>query len=71
MPQEKDGLSDPISCRFEFDQFEFIKDLEKRQILGRNKNAVVRALIAYAMQDMAKTEFIQKHLAMREAARRG
>lgn len=71
MPQERDGLTDSISFRLEVEQLAFIKDLEKRRILGRNQSAVLRALINYAMQDMAKNEFIQKYQAMREAARRG
>jgi len=69
--EQKDGLSDPFSIRLEADQLDFIKDLEKRRILGRNQSAVIRALISYAMQDMAKNDFIQKHLAMRESARKG
>jgi len=69
--EEKDGLSDSFSIRLEADQLDFIKDLEKHRILGRNQSAVIRALISYAMQDMAKNDFIQKHLSMRGAARKG
>lgn len=71
MSEERDGLTDSISFRLEVEQLAFIKDLEKRRILGRNQSAVLRALINYAMQEMAKNEFIQKYQAMREAARKG
>lgn len=70
MTEEKDRLSDPITCRLEFDQLDFIEDLERRRIFGWSKAAVIRRLIGYAMDDMAKTDFIQKSLAMRQAAKK-
>ena len=60
-----------FGCRLEAEQISFIKDLVKRRVFGSKKSAVVRALLNYAMQDMAKTDFIQKYLAMRSAARKG
>ena len=71
MEEEKgDGL-EKFGCRLEAEQISFIKDLVKRRVFGSKKSAVVRALLNYAMQDMAKTDFIQKYLAMRSAARKG
>lgn len=71
MEEEKgDGL-EPFSCRLEAEQISFIKDLVKRRVLGNKKSAVVRALLNYAIQDMAKTEFIQKYRQMRDAVRKG
>lgn len=57
-------------CRLEPEQISFIEDLASRRVLGSKKSAVLRALISYAMQHMAKEEFIQKYRAMREAARK-
>jgi hypothetical protein len=59
-----------VPCRLEQDQFAFIEDLKNRRILGRNRNAVIRALINYAMVDMAKTGFLQQYRAMRDEARK-
>jgi len=68
--EKGDGL-EKFGCRLEAEQISFIKDLVKRRVFGSKKSAVVRALLNYAMQDMAKTDFIQKYLAMRSAARKG
>jgi hypothetical protein len=68
--EKGDGL-EKFSCRLEAEQVNFINDLVNRRVLGSKKSAVARALLNYAMQDMAKTDFIQKYLAMRNAARKG
>jgi hypothetical protein len=68
--QEKDDNLRAFQCRLEPEQIEFIDDLARRRILGSKKSAVLRALISYAMQHMAETEFIQKYKAMRESARK-
>jgi hypothetical protein len=66
---EKDRL-EGFPCRLEAEQIAFIEDLAENRILGKDKSAVLRALVNYAMTDMAKTEFIQKYRAMRDAARK-
>lgn len=70
MEEEKDDNLKLFPCRLEAEQIAFIKDLAKRRVLGHNKSAVMRALLNYAMQDMAKTEFIQKYRQMRDALRK-
>jgi hypothetical protein len=69
--EEKDDRLEQFPCRLEAEQISFIEDLAKRRILGRHKSAVLRALVNYAMTDMAKTDFIQKYRQMRDAARKG
>lgn len=70
MEEEKgDGL-EKFSCRLEPEQISFINDLVKRRVLGSKKSAVMRALLNYAMQEMAKTEYVQKYRAMRDALRK-
>jgi hypothetical protein len=71
MEQEKDDNLVAFPCRLEPEQISFIEDLAKRRVLGSKKSAVLRALISYAMQHMAKEEFVQKYRDMRDAARRG
>ena len=71
MQEEKEEGLEPFSCRLEAEQISFINDLVKRRVLGHKKSAVVRALLNYAMQDMAKTEFIQKYRQMRDALSKG
>lgn len=71
MEDEREDRLVPFSCRLEAEQESFIVDLAQRRVLGRNKSAVIRALLNYAMQDMAKIDFIQKYRAMRDAARKG
>jgi hypothetical protein len=68
--EEKSDNLEAFSCRLEREQISFIEDLTKRRVLGSNKNVVLRALISYAMQHMAETEFIQKYRAMRDGARK-
>jgi hypothetical protein len=71
--QEKDEKDDnlkPLRCGVEAEQLSFIEDLKNSRVFGSKRSAVVRAMLAYAMQQMAKEEFIQKYRAMREAARK-
>lgn len=71
MPDEKSDNLVHFSCRLEAEQLDFINDMAKRRLLGHNKRAVLRALLHYAMQDMAKTDFIQKYQAMRHTVKKG
>jgi hypothetical protein len=69
--EEKDDRLELFTCRLEAEQISFIEDLVKRRVLGSKKSAVMRALVNYAMQDMAKTDFIQKYRQMRDALKKG
>ena len=71
MQEEKSDNLVQFPCRLEPEQVAFIEDLASRRVLAAKKTAVLRALVSYAMQHMAETEFIQKYRSMREAARRG
>ena len=72
MEEEKeDDKLEYFGCRFEPEQLRFVEDLGKRRILGHSKSSAMRAVVAYAMQHMAETDYIQKYQAMRNAARKG
>ena len=71
MEEEKGDNLEPFACRLEPDQVAFILELTKRRVMGSKKSAVTRAIISYAMQQMAANEHVQKLIAMREAARKG
>ena len=71
MPDEKGDNLVPFSCRLEAEQIDFINDMAKRRVLGHNRRAVLRGLLNYAMQDIVKTDFIQKYLAARAALKKG
>ena len=70
MEEEKDDNLVQFPCRLEPEQISFIVDLANSRVLGSKRSAVLRALISYAMQHMAETDFIQKYRAMRDAARK-
>ena len=73
MEEEKDEKDDnlkPLRCGIEAEQMSFIEDLKDSRVFGSKKSAVVRALLNYAMQQMASTDQVQKYRAMREAARK-
>lgn len=71
MQEEKeDDKLEYFGCRFEPEHLRFVEDLGKNRILGHSKSSALREVVAYAIQHMAETDYIQKHKAMREAARR-
>lgn len=49
----------------------FIEDMVKRRILGHDKSSVIRGLLTYAIQDIVRTEYVQKYLASRKALKSG
>ena len=70
MQEEKGDNLESFTVRLEPEQIAFIDDLAKRRVMGSKKSAVTRAVIAYAMQQMAANEYVQKYIAMRNAVRK-
>ena len=54
------------SYRIPPEQLEFIRELVKLKILGKDETAVVRSLLGSAIKDLTEQEFIQKYLDSRE-----
>lgn len=67
---QKDNLV-AQSLRLEVEQVEFIELLAKRRVLGRNKSAVVRALLNNAIQDLVNRDSINKYMEAKEHLRKG
>ena len=55
--------------RLEDHQRDFIKLLAKRKIGGESDGEVLRWLVQYAIIEMTKNEYIQKHISMRNVLR--
>jgi hypothetical protein len=56
----------PGSYRLPAGQVEFIEKLVKLQILGTDNSAVVRSLLAKAIDDLIQGEFVRKYLESKE-----
>ena len=56
-----------VTVRLPNETLEFIEQLSRHQILGKDRTAVLRALIDRAIDDLIKTDYIRNTLETRRA----
>jgi hypothetical protein len=64
-PKEVTEKTVKETYRLPVSDVEFIQQLADLQILGANRSAVLRTLVAYAIKDLIEKDFIRKTLETR------